>query len=278
MYLLFLDESGTPPSREKAQGKFFVIGGVIIHHEHFNEVYNKFEELKKKHNISGEIKNSFFSMTNEKLVNSFLHLNEEGRNNLRKEIFSFIESDNKINLVTCVTDVEKAYSLEGINTPEDIYHYTYETVLAFFGYFLQKKSSNDYSLKVQKKLKNATYIKSYGMVFSDHRMGNQDVLLRKLHHVITDEIYSDNDNGGRWSYVIGSLHFIPSEMSPCLQLADIVAGTIYRAFQGNNNTLSESFLNCFNIPRDTQNNKHLNQYVESFIRCFIQAPSDIELD
>jgi hypothetical protein len=40
MYLLFLDESGTPPSREKAEGKFFVLGGVAINDKSLNQIYS----------------------------------------------------------------------------------------------------------------------------------------------------------------------------------------------------------------------------------------------
>jgi Protein of unknown function (DUF3800) len=38
MHILFVDESGTPPSPDKPKNKYFVIGGVIIPEDHWHTV------------------------------------------------------------------------------------------------------------------------------------------------------------------------------------------------------------------------------------------------
>jgi len=45
MYLLFLDESGTPPKPEKAAGCYLVIGGVIIPEGAWQAIAKEFKKL-----------------------------------------------------------------------------------------------------------------------------------------------------------------------------------------------------------------------------------------
>jgi len=57
MQILFIDESGSSPSFSKTQNNpFFVLGGVIIPDEIWHSIKADLELIKRKFNITGEIK------------------------------------------------------------------------------------------------------------------------------------------------------------------------------------------------------------------------------
>ena len=61
MQMLFIDESGTPPSPDKANDSPpFVLGGIIISDQCWHLVKADLESIKEKYKISGEIKWRFF--------------------------------------------------------------------------------------------------------------------------------------------------------------------------------------------------------------------------
>ena len=67
MHLLFIDESGslTPIGKHSLEDKF-VLGGIVISETTWFKVNNDFNILKKKYNITGEIKWRYFYIYKER--------------------------------------------------------------------------------------------------------------------------------------------------------------------------------------------------------------------
>lgn len=214
LYLLFLDESGTPPKPDKATGKYLVIGGLIIPEGAWQGIAADYKKITKGR-VRGELKWKYFGPDNDDDKNSIKHLSKGEKDALRNEIFQIIASRRSTKIISCVTSVEAAYARPSIITQDDVYHLTYKGVTERFQYFLQ----------------DATRITSqtqYGLVVSDHRMSADDKKLRKRHHELIDTPEQFTSN---YANVIETIFFSPSEASVGLQLADMVAGAVHRSFQ-----------------------------------------------
>lgn len=215
MQILFLDESGTIVDEDKRHSKFFSIGGVVIPEDCWQNLYKKFKEIKKQYKINSEIKWRFFSPHNIDEDNGLNHLSFEDKNKVRNKLYELISAYKSLKIISIVTDVEKAYKLSYINTKEDLYWYSYKQVIERFQYHLQD-------------LSRETGEKFNGLVIIDNRLSCDDNKLRNLHHnllVVEKENYSNFDN------LIEGLFIAPSHLSLGIQLADIVAGAIFRKYE-----------------------------------------------
>lgn len=235
MHLLFLDESGTPPKPNRAQGRYFVIAGLIIPEGAWHGVAKGFGQLRKLYRVTGEIKWRYFGPDNTDEDNSLRHLNEHERNALRRGLYRAITSRKALKIIAAVTCCEVAYQRPGIVSPDDIYHLTYKSVTERFQYFLQDVSRD-------------MGAPQYGMVISDHRMNLDDDKLRKHHHELLD---GRGPHSSNYANLIESIHFAPSHFSPGLQLADLVAGGVLRAFQRQDPTFADLVYPSFRTnPKD----------------------------
>ena len=235
MHLLFLDESGTPPKPERAAGRYFVIAGLIIPEGAWHHVAKEFVAIKRKYEVTGEVKWRFFGPDNKDADNSVAHLNEAQRGAFRRGIYSLIRARKSLKVIACVMSAEGAYSMPSVRCQDDVYHLTYKAVTERFQYFLQD---------VQREIGSP----QFGMVISDHRMNLDDQKLRRHHHELVegDGVYSSN-----YANIIETIQFAPSHFSPGLQLADMVAGAILRAFQARDPEFVEMFKSAFRTnPKD----------------------------
>ncbi len=217
MHLCFVDESGHPPKQQKiGQRPFFVIAGVIMHEDQWPSVASEMNALRAKpeYRVSGEIKWRYFGPENTDRDNSVAHLDADARAKFRKELFSIITKRKSIRIVSCVCDCRLAFQRKFIVGPEHIYRYTYKSVSERFQYYLQDTSRMVGS-------------KQHGIIVADHRGTDQDKALRKHHHDLVDDealFVSDYKN------YIETVFLTPSHHSVGIQLADMVAGAIGRAF------------------------------------------------
>lgn len=225
LYFLFLDESGTPPNSDKAEGKYLVIGGVIIPEGAWHGVAKDF--AKATANVLGELKWKYFGTGNKE--NSLSHLEPAEKEQVRTDVFRAITSRKAVKLICCVTSVEAAYKRPTIVNQDDVYHLTYKGVTERFQYFLQDAQ-------------RVTGQPQFGIVVSDHRMSNDDAKLRKRHH----ELLEGSDNFvSNYANVIETIFFSPSDASVGLQLADMVAGAVHRSFQAGENRFAEAIKGSF---------------------------------
>lgn len=225
MYLLFLDESGTPPKLEKAAGRYLVIAGVIIPEGAWHGIAKDFKKITG--GIAGEVKWKFFGTGNKE--NPISHLSRDAKEKLRSDIFRILTSRKAIKVICCVTSIEAAYERPTVINQDDVYHLTYKGVTERFQYFLQDAT-------------RVTGQVQYGMVVSDHRMGDDDRKLRKRHHELIDtqERFTSN-----YANIIETIFFSPSDVSVGLQLADMVAGAVHRSFQYGENRFADLIKGCF---------------------------------
>lgn len=215
MHLLFLDESGTPPKPERAAGKYFVIAGLIVPEGAWHAVARDFKQVKQRYRVTGEVKWRFFGPENNDPDNSVAHLNEAERHAFRRGLYAIISQRKSLKVIACVTSAEGAYSMPSIQCQDDIYHLAYKSVTERFQYSLQD-------------LQREVGSPQYGMVISDHRMNLDDQKLRRHHHDLID---GDGAYSSNYANIIETIQFSPSHFSPGLQLADMVAGAVSRAFQ-----------------------------------------------
>ncbi len=219
MQLLFVDESGTSPTKEKAQSNpYFVLGAIAIPEDIWAKVAADFARIKDNFDVVGEIKWRNFSRDKENnKPHALSHLDGDLKNELRSQLFQLINNYKSIKLISVVVDTVKAYELSYINDGNDIYFYAYKVMTERFQYYLQ-----DLERTVGQKIN--------GIVVCDHRAPNDDTKLRELHYNLmnsTKGVVSKYDN------IVEGLFIAPSHLSIGIQFADLVAGAIYRKFSAN---------------------------------------------
>ena len=89
MQILFVDESGSPSLTNSinsiSESQFFVLGGVIIPDDYWHRVKADLDVIRKKYEISGEIKWRYFA-PHHKETNSLSHLSAFQKEDLRSEM------------------------------------------------------------------------------------------------------------------------------------------------------------------------------------------------
>jgi len=216
MQILFIDESGTPPkSNGQPEERYFVIGGVVIHDTAWHRVSKKLLGLKARYKLRGEIKWRYFAPGNSDDRNPMRDLDHCVRNEIRREIFDIIANERGITCLACVSDAKSAYSYTGIITQNDLYHATYKPVTERFQYFLQ-----DFGKQTGRN--------ELGIVVSDHRGTKDDYRLRQHHNKL---LHSSSEFTSRYPNFVESLFLQPSNLSIGIQLADMVAGAVWRKYQ-----------------------------------------------
>lgn len=223
MYLCFIDESGSPPKRNKRDPRpYFVIAGVIMHEAQWHGIDEELKRLKGKveYAVRGEIKWRYFGAGNDDDDNSVKHLTQAQKDAFRREFYSIISSRKSIKTIACVTSVASAYEQAYVHDEEDLYMYTYKAVSERFQYYLQDQTR----LIGQQQL---------GIVVADHRGKSQDDSLRKGHRGLVDR---DSLFTSKYDNYVETLFLTPSHLSVGIQFADMVAGAVGRKFNSKDET------------------------------------------
>lgn len=217
MYILFLDESGTPPaSVQAAKGqKYFVIGGLTIPAAEWKSVAAKLHGLKTRNKLHGELKWRFFAPGNDDEANPMREMEFAQRDQIRKEALGIVTSVKSIKVIAAVASIPAAFAIPSIESADDLYRLTYKTLTERFQYYLQD-------------LRRQTGSEQYGIIVCDHRGPDNDRALRAHHQQL---IAGPGVYTSRYPNFIETIFFAPSHMSTGLQLADIVAGSIWRKYE-----------------------------------------------
>jgi len=216
MHILFIDESGSVPHPGKKRNRYFVIGGIIVPEERWHKMRDALLGLKLRRQIRGEIKWRYFAPGNNEAVNPMKAMDKATRDSIRTEIYEkIICVERSVKTVACVTCVEAAYDRPTINTQDDIYQFTYKPVSERFQYHLQ-----DLSRQVGRS--------ELGIVVSDHRGHDDDKRFRAHHEAL---LHSGGDFISKYKNLVESLFFVPSDLSVGIQLADMVAGAVWRKYE-----------------------------------------------
>lgn len=215
MQILFVDESGTPPSSVKAGQRYFVLGGVIIPEGVWHRVAAELDGIRRRYRIDGEIKWRFFAPGNKDGDNSLAHLSPTERDTVRTEIFGILTARKAIKLLAVVTSVEAAFDLLSVNNADELYQLSYKPITERFQYFLQD-------------MERDTGQSVNGIIVCDHRGPKDDKRLQELHQKL---LHADGAYASAYKNLIEGLFIAPSHWSVGIQLADLVAGAVYRKFE-----------------------------------------------
>ena len=222
MHLCFVDESGTPANlgRHPRQCRYFVFGGLVIPEERWHNVRSQLLGLKRQKQYHGEVKWRYFAPYNRDDNNPMLSWPKDQRNDFRKSVFGIVTKTKSLRIIAGVCDAPLAYGLGNVNQREDIYFRTYKVVTERFQYFLQdiaRESGRHTS----------------GIIVADHRNGPQDNRMREQHERLVRET---NQNTSVYGNFIESIFLSPSHMSVGIQLADMVAGAVWRFYEKGDDT------------------------------------------
>lgn len=213
MYMLFIDESGNPAPPNKRNEEYFVLGGLIIHEDDWHQISRDFREVKDDYGIEGEIKWRFFNPKDNRSENSLSHLPPDERHAVREDLYEILKSFDDVTVISVISHIPSAYANRHTDNDVKLYHAAYKALSERFQYFLQDSS-------------RVAGFKINGIIICDQqRTGVDDERLRKLHQTLTTEF---SYTSSHYANVVECLLLAPSHYSVGIQLADIVAGAIYR--------------------------------------------------
>jgi hypothetical protein len=215
MHILFLDESGTTPRPQDSRPNYFVVGGVIIPETSWHRMRDGLMGIKIRRKIRGEIKWRYFAPNNDEARNPMRNMAVAERDAIREEIYKLLGSETAVRTLACVASRAGAYAMPSINTQDDLYHGTFKPVTERFQYHLQDISK-------------ITGIKQHGIVVGDHRGPGDDKRLRMHHEKL---LHSESGFTSKYANFIEGLFIHPSNLSVGIQLADMVAGAVWRKFE-----------------------------------------------
>jgi hypothetical protein len=217
MHLLFVDESGTPPRRGHTSPRYFVIGGIVIPEDTWHSLRDALMGMKIRRKIRGELKWRYFAPGNVEMANPMRNQTQDIRDEIRREVYRIIARERGVKTLAAVCSIEAVYAIPGIDEQQGIYNLTYKAVTERFQYFLQD-------------LQREIGMPKYGMIISDHRGRDDDKKLRAHHQML---IHSSSAYTSTYNHFVESLLLQPSNLSIGIQLADMVAGAVWRKFERN---------------------------------------------
>lgn len=220
MHLLFVDESGTPHGPNVRRDRYFVIGGIIIPDGVWSKLRDAIHGMKVRRKLVGELKWRYFAPTNVDTANPMRELDARARDEIRAEIYHVICSIRSVRTMACIACIETAYELPHLQTADDLYHGTYRPLTERFQYHLQDVSRDVGRTET-------------GIIVADHRGSKQDERLRQAHERLLRPGAISTSN---YPNLVESLFFLPSDLSIGVQLADLVAGAVWRKFEKNDDT------------------------------------------
>ncbi len=225
MHLLFIDESGSlsPIGKHKQDDKF-VLGGIIISEDTWFKVDDDLKSIKKRYNVENEIKWRYFYQFQDKTT-SISHLDAQAKEQFRDDIFGVIAKYKSIKIISAVADVELCYKRSHINSDDDLYWFAYKRLIERFQYYLQD-------------LSREAGTKMNGIVICDHRERKQDKRLQIMHYKMMHE---QKEYISSFSNILEGVFIVPSHFSTGIQLADMVAGGVYRWFAKNDDRFFKKF-------------------------------------
>jgi hypothetical protein len=173
--------------------------------------------MKIRRRLNGELKWRYFSPTNDDEANPMRLLSKDERNEIRTELYEMICSIKSIKAMACVACIEAAFQMPSCQGSDALYHYTYKPLSERFQYYLQD-------------LTRTIGRTETGIIIADHRGTKADNRFRSAHEKL---LRRRGDFSSDYPNLIESLFFQLSDLSLGVQLADMVAGAIWRKFEKN---------------------------------------------
>lgn len=216
MHLLYVDESGSPgdPSQN-----FFVLSGVSIFERQTHWVEAKLNEIVARFNPADPYALELHGSPMRSGKSEWKHFQKEDRFQAIKDCLTIIaESRGKIRLFAAVIE-------RGANNGDDPIHSCFEQVASRFDMFLRRLHAQGDSQR--------------GIAIFDKSSTEKSIqnLARSFKH--------DGHSFGKITNFSEVPLFLDSKASRMIQLADLVAFSIYRHFQEGDSQFYEIIENCF---------------------------------
>lgn len=215
MFVLFLDESGTPPKPGQQSPRYFVMGGVIIPEHVWHGLRDAVMGMKIRRKIRGELKWRYFAPENDDERNPMRPLSREQRDGIREEIYSILANEKRVRSIAAICSAAAAYQISSVTDQQGIYNLTFKVLTERFQYFLQDSE------------REAGH-RECGMIICDHRGDRDDRRLRAHHQMLVNSTAAFTS---RYDHLIESLLLQPSNLSVGIQFADMIAGAVWRKFE-----------------------------------------------
>ncbi len=171
--------------------------------------------IKIRRRIRGEIKWRYFAPNNDEPRNPMRNLDQAERDVIREEIYRLIGSEKAVRTLACVASRVAAYAMGAVNSQDDLYHGTFKPVTERFQYHLQD-------------IGRISGRREFGIVVGDHRGAADDRRLRGHHEKL---LHSASEFTSKYANLVEGLFIHPSNLSVGIQLADMVAGAVWRKFE-----------------------------------------------
>lgn len=241
MYLLYIDESGTKDLyRKKDIGKegnsrFFVMGAILIKAENLSELEIEVETIKQRY-----LKNSLTEVKTT-LKNKDLKLGAD-RNLFYDELYSAL-SEAKLKCFGAQVDKISLATNKIIKSKDDVYKICFEHIIASVNKYLNYNEVNETVTVLIDHIDSSHNKKVY--------TAYKDALRSKSIHFV-------GFNGEKFS---PSINFVDSEFTIGVQMADLVAGALWRGVEKGNKTNSRSIKKQFPL------NSNNEMYGFSYCNC-----------
>lgn len=217
MYFLYLDETGI-----NTKDKHFVLGGLIINSDKWQEINKKITELKLEYfsdvyvSLKGLRRYKYEFIDNKKQVNPFYYLTSERREEFSKKLKEII-------LTTDFTYVAAVINKQEHNKkyyyPDDQYLLSYEFIIERFERFLKEK--ND-----------------YGIIFIEFAYKKLKEDLEKSHKKFLE-------NGTKFqniTQIIESCNFVAGPENNFIQVADLFINAVFASAEYENEDLYKKYM------------------------------------
>lgn len=210
MYLLFLDESGTPD--KSATDNIFVLGGIIIHDTFWDELNAEFLKIKTTFGLSEDNEIKWRDIRQFHLHKGILqNLSPNEFDKLINRIYGFptkVRIKGKLKIVACVVNKNLYFTNNASHTGSEVYQGALFEVLKRFQITLYDKMENN----------------ARGIVLIDERDYKQNKRLQAYIKTIKTAQHSD------LSMLIENPLLSPSDYSIGIQVADLYLGPVHRNF------------------------------------------------
>ncbi|UOY92870.1 DUF3800 domain-containing protein [Ectobacillus sp. JY-23] len=221
MYLLYIDDAGTntlkkdkEPSTDGGNTLYFVLGGVLLKPTSLESLENKFHDIKAKY-----FKDVFMEIKYSLKKQSFKPEHKENISLYRNEIYNCLAESDCI-LFACGQNKYVTYTNNVAKDKHSIYKLNFQHLLYLINSFL-------FVNKIHEPI----------IVFIDTKDKHQDEVIFKAYK----EALSDNTVFRNFDTTVFSptINVVVSRYTIGAQLADIVAGAMWRSLESKDRTFSK---------------------------------------
>lgn len=232
MYIAFIDESGKPTKKERSP---FVLAALIVRDSELNRIRKEVNRIKLKYGLDPDVEIHARDIVHGK--RGFKNVDMRVRKSLLDDVFNLLKSLD----ITLISTVILKKRIVGSPKPdsivrEEVEAKCYELLVERLVLFLEKKAVDDWLLMVI----DETYTK--------HDLS----IRRNIERVVQHGFFASRWPASRRVFM--QPLFVPSKLYEPLQLADIIAYTVFKKYSKPRSAIFDF-------------NKYFQQILDKFSKC-----------